>query len=214
MKIITSLFTGKTKYFVIGAIVAVFLFMYFMAGCNGCKKSNPVISVIPAIEQAAKPLEDSLRREVSALNDSITQLKKRLYSAAINQQVAKEKGTATIAARGKAKEIHDTVTVDSLCDQLEEDFRQYAASVAHEDSVQTELIESQAVVITNQAADLELQKSKFNQVKIAYEDNLNRLNEDERKLQKMDRKLRRSHFLNKVFGGIAAVAVGFIALTR
>jgi hypothetical protein len=159
-------------------------------------------------------LEDSLRKEVSILQDSITSLKRAVQNANVSQQVAKGKGQSTISERAKAKEIHDTLRVATLCDQLEEDFRDYSESVAHQDSLQEQLIDKQNIVINNLNEDLELQKNKFSQAAVAYEDQSKVLAENEKKLQKSDRKLRHARFLNKVLGLAAAVVTGLLLLIR
>lgn len=214
MKAILTPFIGKKKYYLVGIAIVVIIIAYSMAGCPSCHKPKPVTSVVPVIENATKPIEDSLRREVAGLQDSITSLTRALKIATIETLTAKGKGQSTITARGKAKEIHDTVMVDKLCDQLEQDYRDYAASVTHEDSIQTEMIASQGKVIDNLSEDLNVQNVKYNQLKAAYTDDLQKLNDSMKQKAKADRKLRRARFLNKVLGGVAAVATGFIFLTR
>ncbi|MBP7398197.1 MAG: hypothetical protein KA954_01330 [Chitinophagales bacterium] len=183
-----------------------------IAALNRCNKPKPAPSPITTIEAAAKPVEDSLRKEVATLKDSILALKKTMITATVEKKVAQIKGSSTIVAREKAKEKKDTILVDALCDQLEDDYRGYVVTVTYEDSVQNEIIANLEDVVNSLDKDLELQKNKFSQAKISYDEQSILLGKATKELSKKTKRLNVAKFFNKV--GVAAAAVAAFILLK
>lgn len=201
--------TFNQRALIIAIIVAIAIVLFSIKGCH---KKEPAPSPINVIEVAAKPVEDSLRKEVATLKDSIESLKKILINATVEKKVAQIKGTTTIVAREKAKEKKDTILVDALCDQLEDDYRGYVVSVNYEDSVQNEIIANLEDVVSSLDKDLELQKNKFSQAKIAYDEQSILLGKATKDLTKKSKRLNVAKFFNKV--GVAAAAVAAFILLK
>lgn len=179
--------------------------------CHKKKEAAPV-SPVAIIEQTTKPVEDSLKKENSALKDSLKSLRAQLKKANVSKITAQVHGEVTIQQRQQAKADKDTAQATNLCDQLEDDYRQYVIQTAYEDSLQQVCLDNQSLLIESQQAEIELHKSKFEQCKEVANAQFEDLQKAVKENAKKDRKLKRAKFFNKLFGGLAIAGAAIIAL--
>ena len=149
---------NKYKYIFFGYLLGVLLALLF-----GCKdKEQPVITVPETINASVKQMEDSLRKEVAELKDSIAIYKQLAAKAAVRKEVIKER----IVERPVP--TTDSGALNAYND-LKNDFDQYVVSSDQQAEAQVTIISNQDRVITAQLADIELQKSKYKLLRDAYD---------------------------------------------
>ncbi|MFA6069804.1 MAG: hypothetical protein WC810_14570 [Janthinobacterium sp.] len=197
--------------FIAGVItlIVVLLVALLLSSCKSCNKTDePVVNVPETIEAKSKPIEDSLRKEVAVLKDSIAILKKIADKAAVKKEVIRE--------RVVERPVPTTDSGALLAyNELLEDFDQYVVQSDKQATAQGEIIVKQERIITNQLSDIELQKSKYKELATAFTNLNDQYGNAVKELKKSDRKLKRAKVFNKIFGigtaaGVALAAIIFL----
>lgn len=189
-------------------IFAIHIFV-FIAGVialiTGCKqKLLPIENIAETIMASAKPLEDSLRREIKVMKTEIDSLKIIAAKASVKKEVIRE--------RVVERPIPTTDSGALIAyNDLKNDFDLYVISSDEQALSQGNIIIKQERIITNLQADVELQKSKFTQLKSSFNIQETQLNYTRAELTKNVKKLKRARFFNKVFGVGTAAGVGLAA---
>lgn len=188
------------------------ILLIIISSCNGCKKTLPPIdSVVDIIEQQAKPVEDSLRKEniqLKAENDSLIVLNKKLSA---KKEVIREQKANHKQAVAKAEEKNDSAAIITALKEELKTADVYISIAEEQAATQGNIIINNEKIITNLQADVELQKSKFNQLKTAYNIQETQLNDARMALTKTAKKLKRAKAWNKIFGIGTAAGVGLAA---
>jgi hypothetical protein len=187
----------------------VLLVALLLSSCKSCNKPDEAIVSIPeTIEAKAKPVEDSLRKEVAVLKDSIAILKKIADESAFKKEVL----------RGRVIDRPTPITDSGALlayNELLEDFDKYVFQSDQQAVAQGEIIVKQERIITTQLADIELQKSKYKELATAFTNLNDQYGNVVKDLKKSDRKLKRAKVFNKIFGigtaaGVALAAIIFL----
>jgi len=202
-----------TIIFLVTALIGMLGLMY---GCNGCKKpAPPMVNVVDVIEQSTQPAIDSLKQVNSLLADSIVQL---------NTELAKQKKQTSIAetnAKSASRKLKDAIgkkdTGSILVYSVDiiEEFNNYIQEANRQDSIQEDIISTQAATIVNNRAEIELHESKYNLLKTAYQVKEIEANDWKEAANKLDRKLKKKKFWNGVWkigtaAGVALAGVMFL----
>lgn len=180
-----------------------------LSGCKGCNKPAYIPpSQVQVIEQTHNPAIDSLKQVNSLLADSVAKLNTELAKQKSKTAIAESKASATGKRLQEALNNQDTGSIIVYADDIIEEFNSYIQETNRQDSIQENIIEKQAATIINNRAETELQESKFNLLKRAYNIQEVQLSDAARANEKLQKKLKRSKFFNKVLGiGTAAGAV-------
>ena len=191
------------------AIVSIIIIGY----CTGCKdKPAPVDNLVDVIEQTTKPVEDSLRKEVTQLklqNDSLIKINQKLSA---KKEVFRDQKSESKEKVAAAEQRNDSAAIiTALKDELKS-AEMYISIADEQVSTQGEIIVNNERIISNQQADIELQKSKFNQLKVAYSIQETQLQDVRAQLTKNVKKLKRAKTWNKILGIGTAAGVGLAAL--
>ena len=180
-----------------------------MTGCNGCKKPAYIPPTpVQIIEQTHNPAIDSLKQVNSLLADSVAKLNTELAKQKSKTAIAESKASATSDKLQNAINKKDTVEIIVYAQDVIDELYYYREETMKQDSIQDAIIQKQSVTIQNNRAETELQESKFNLLKRAYNIQEVQLSDAAQANEKLQKKLKRSKFFNKVLGiGTAAGAV-------
>jgi len=193
------------------SISALILFMC-ISSCKSCNQPPPpAVNEIQQITAQAKPVEDSLRLVLKQKDDSLHLLNKQLIDAGKQTAIVKSRSTATINKLTDALAKKDTAAIINQAQHVTNDFRAFVEATDKEDSVQNQIITTQAEVITTLHADVELQKLKFAKAADAYSRQSIQLDIVKTELYKTQKKLKRAKFFNKVLGIGTAAGIGLAA---
>lgn len=207
----------KINPFAVIVICGIGLFMLLIPFEIGCNRPDPppAENVVQVVDRTIQPTIDSLRSENKRLKERVSGLEKNLQDATVEQKVAERKAGQTISKLKKALDQKDTAAIiDNSADVVLE-FDAYKEATIRTDSIQEAVIDAQRTQIQNSYAEAELERSKSNLLKTAYEVQEVRANVAEAKVKKLERKLKRAKVVNKVLGiGAAAgvVLAGFVFL--
>jgi hypothetical protein len=189
----------------IGAIV--------LSSCKGCKKPAPPIeNVVDIIEQSTQPAIDSLKQVNSLLADSIVELNLVLAKQKKQTSVAENNATATMGKLKDALAAKDTGKIIVYSEDAANEFNVFKEQVSEQDSIQEQIINTQAATIQNNRAEIQLHESKYNLLKTAYQVKEIEANDWKESANKLDRKLKKKKFWNGVWkiGTAAGVALAGI----
>jgi hypothetical protein len=201
--------TDNTVRIILYLIAAGILIALFTTSCNGCKRPvEPIKNVVEVIEQSHNPAIDSLKQVTALLNDSILNLNKELDKQKNKTAIAESKATSTSNKLQDAINKKDTVEIIVYAQDVIDELYYYRQETIKQDSIQDAIIEKQAATLINNQSEIDLHESKYNQLKIAYNIQEVHLSDAARANEKLQKKLKRSKFFNKVLGvGTAAGAV-------
>lgn len=182
----------------------------------GCRKPQYIPpSQVQIIEQTHNPKIDSLKKLSFLLIDSISKLNSQLAKQKTEQKFSERKAESTIDKLKEALATKDTAKIIVYAEDAANDVIAYKEEVELLDSIQDAIIEKQAATLINNRAEIELHESKFNQLKVAYNIQEVKLSDAARANEKLQKKLKRSKFLNKVLGitsAAGAVLAGIVFL--
>lgn len=190
--------------------VATLLVVMVLVSCKGCNK--PVYippTPVQVIEQKHNPVIDSLKQVTAVLTDSVSKLNAELQNQKKKTSLAGAKAEQTANRLRSALNEKDTVEVLVYADDIIEEYDAYIQNTNRQDSIQEAIIEKQAATIVNNRAEIELHASKYEQLKTAYNIQEVQLSDAVQSNKKMQKKLKRSKFWNKVLG--VGTAVGIVA---
>jgi hypothetical protein len=176
------------------------IIIILLAGCNGCKQPDNKPSTLEGIEEKYNPSIDSLKNQNKMLSDSIKSLITELSK---QKQITTQ---AETTAKNTAKKLQealnkkDTTQVLVYADEIIEEFENYVVNTNKQDSLQESVIEKQAATIINNRAEIELHESKYNLLKQAYQVQEINFNNAVKENGRLEKKLKRSKFWNKVLG--------------
>lgn len=188
------------------AYLLLVLILGLFASCN-----NPVVVTPTApevIEQKYNPVIDSLKKENSLLFDSISKLKQDLVAQKKKTAVTEANASKTIGRLEEALSKKDTGSIIVYADDVIEEYFEFRKQTIEQDSIQDAIIEKQAATIVNTRAEAELQLAKYNKLKVAYGAQSIALNEAALQNSKLQKKLKRAKFWNKV--GAIGTAAGVV----
>lgn len=183
---------------------------------HGCKdKTKQLENVVDVIEQSTQPAIDSLKQLNHVLADSIVQLNTELSKQKKKTSVAENNATATMGKLKDALAAKDTGKIIVYSEDAANEFTVFKEQVTEQDSIQEQIINTQAATIVNNRAEIELHQSKYNLLKTAYQVKEIEANDWKEAANKLDRKLKKKKFWNGVWkiGTAAGVALaGFVFL--
>ncbi len=195
---------GIFVFVIICAIIAL------LTGCKGCSKPKYIPPTpVQVIEQAHNPLIDSIKQANVLLTDSVRKLNAELVKQKSKTAIAESKAKVTGQRLQEALNNKDTGSIIVYADDIIEEFNSYIQETNKQDSIQDAVIEKQAATIINNRAEIELHASKYEQLKTAYNIQSIQLSDAARANEKLQKKLKRSKFWNKVLG--VSTAVGVVA---
>ena len=186
------------------------IFLLLLSSCSKCnKKEIPPVSQTDVINAITQPETDSLKRVVVIKDSVIAELSIKLESTTMEAFSAQK-----LSERLKdALSRKDTASIISTAAESDKEFRDYVIATDQQDSVQTAIITSQAETIVTRDAQLNVEQKKSNMLNGAVKQ-LEVEKSDLRELaEKQVKKLNRSHFWNKVFGGTAVIGILYFLLT-
>lgn len=180
-----------------------------LTGCKGCSKPKYIPpTAVEVIEQKHNPEIESLRNMFLVLSDSIYKLNEQLQKQSKEQQFANRKASATIGKLQQALAAKDTGKIIIYSEDAAEEFTVFKEEVAKKDSLQDRLVMMQHEAITHLNGEIELHEAKFAELKTAYNIQDLKLSDYARQNERLQKKLKRAKFWNKVLGvGTAAGAV-------
>jgi hypothetical protein len=202
--------------FIIFLSVALVGMMLYLSGCKGCNKPVYIApDPVAIIEQTHNPKIDSLQKLSFLLIDSISKLNTELSKQKNKTAIAESKATSTSNKLQDAINKKDTVEIIVYAQDVIDELYYYRQETIKQDSIQDAIIEKQAATLMNNQAEIELHESKYNQLKVAYNIQEVHLSDAARANEKLQKKLKRSKFFNKVLGitsAAGAVLAGIVFL--
>jgi len=179
-----------------------------------CCKEKEVAApdAVQVIEAITKPAEDSLRMRTKTLEDSLIVIRQQLARAQAKTQADKTAGQVTSGKMAAAKEKKDTMWLTQLCEEQDENFRSYVKSAEHEASVRGSEIEKLTEQVKTTAADLNLQVSKYQMLKDAWENLKQDLASEKAEGDKLESKNKFLKFWVKLFGITTAALATITAI--
>ena len=190
------------------------IFLLLLSSCSKCnKKEIPPVSQTDVINAITQPETDSLKRVVVIKDSVIAELSIKLESTTMEAFSAKKSAQKLSERLKDALSRKDTASIISTAAESDKEFRDYVIATDQQDSVQTAIITSQAETIVTRDAQLNVEQKKSNVLNGAVKQ-LEVEKSDLRELaEKQVKKLNRSHFWNKVFGGTAVIGILYFLLT-
>lgn len=178
-----------------------------------CKEKPVVQTTVPdQIETTYKPIEDSLKAEISALHDSIEYYKKLAAKAEVKKEVSKDKSAAAKQKVDSAIKSGDTLAIINTQEETIHAQDQVIYDQDQQLSAQGHIIEKQEATIKRQDLKINAANTKFTALKQAYIDQSTVLQEERKQHVKDLKKLKRAKFFNKVLGIGTAAGIGLAAI--
>lgn len=177
-------------------------------------KENPVVqpSVPEQIETVYKPIEDSLKSEITLLKDSIEYFKKLAAKAEVKKEVAKEKVTEAKQKVDSAIKSGDTLAIINRQAEQIQAQDQVIYDQDQQLSAQGHIIEKQEATIKSYELSITSANTKFMALKTAFTDQATVLQEERKQHVKDLKKLKRAKFFNKVLSIGTAAGIGLAAI--
>lgn len=193
-------------FLLIFTLVALAALMLYLSSCK--EKPEDVPTPVQVIEQVHNPVIDSLKNVAAVLTDSVSKLNEALKIQQSKTAIAESKATSASNKLQDAINKKDTVEIIVYAQDIIDELYSYKQETMKQDSIQDGIIEKQAATIVNNRAEIELHESKYNLLKRAYNIQEVQLSDYARANEKLQKKLKRAKFWNKVLGiGTAAGAV-------
>jgi hypothetical protein len=193
-----------------------FVIICMLCSCKGCNKPVYIApDPVAIIEQTHNPKIDSLQKLSFLLIDSISKLNTELSKQKNKTAIAESKAISTGSKLQDALNKKDTVEIIVYAQDVIDELYYYRQETMRQDSIQDAIIEKQAATLMNNRAEIELHESKYNQLKVAYNIQEVHLSDAARANEKLQKKLKRSKFFNKVLGitsAAGAVLAGIVFL--
>lgn len=190
------------------------IFLLLLSGCSKCnKKEIPPVSQVEVINAVTQPEIDSLKQVIAKKDTVIAELYMKLENTTLEVFSAKRSAQKFSDQLKDALSRKDTAAIISTAAESDKEFRAYVIATDQQDSVQTAIITSQAETIVTRDAQLNVEQKKSNMLNGAVKQ-LEVEKSDLRELaEKQVKKLNRSHFWNKVFGGTAVIGILYFLVT-
>lgn len=190
------------------------IFLLLLSSCSRCnKKPLPPVSEADVIIATTQPEIDSLKREVAIRDTIIIQLYTQLNHSSLEAYAAKKSAQKSADQLKAALVRKDTASIISSAKSNDDEFRRYVKATDYQDSIQGALIASQDSTISDQIVQINAEEKKSQMLNTA----LKRAELEKSDLrdlaEKYLKKLNRSHFWNKVFGGTAVIGILYFLVT-
>lgn len=190
------------------------IILLLLSSCSRCnKKPAPIVSEADVIVAITQPEIDSLKREVAVRDTIISQLYTQLNHSSLEAYAAKKSAQKSADQLKAALVRKDTASIISSAESNDDEFHKYVKATDYKDSVQGALIASQDSTISDQIMQINAEEKKSQMLNATLKKAEVEKSDLRAAAEKYLKKLHRSHFWNKVFGGTAVIGILYFLLT-
>jgi len=165
--------------------------------CQGCKKPNPP-SLQQQLVQDQRPLLDSLLKSQAVYVRQIDSLEQVFQLAGKKQYAAMQAAQRTINKLKEALQRKDTPVIIDYAQECANDFADYVTATDAADSVQHQLITTQAHTIETQSLQIQVLNTRHQQLSSAYTIMELQNQQLAKALKRSERRRKAAAFVNKI----------------